>query len=642
VTAPPDAQAWCQALADTLLPPGVNAGRSVRFDCDDEGVAAAGAILGIPRAHATAALVACLHGEGLVHPERGVSPLACARVDDPPRYLLGLAVLVLAASRMEHDEQGSMAAYYRRLGVLLDIPLQSNWPQVRGVPELVGRFADLAKWMEGRERGHRGLLDLPGDVHPPVVGVPIHQSLLRVGDRRALGAFFERTSRLIDAGWDPVHQLVCWGGRHQLSAPLLALLERRDLHPALAGALRAARRVWDGSTVDASGRRVLPAQLTLHVAPGPLTLGATVPALDSPVDAVGGAALTLGPHTPAVVPLEWLAHAATGPLIVDAGTERVRLMPGPAILFEITPLGVQSVAAAVEDPVWVLTCEPSLIAACEQTGRVAAPLPAGWALLCDVEPDLLGDELRVSRDEERPLAGVRPIGGLCIAEEVWLLDHPPAIAADLPEPAPVTIDGDAHGDIEPGQILTLDRIAQRPGVHHVEVGEQELVIELAERGSRTGIGSLAFDGDPRRLSAGPGPAERIAATRICGPLIYPPPGRDPASGVIVRYRCTVDIIDTDGTVRNLGPPPPAAWLDHVGLPQDGPWEIADAYRVVWLCVDAPGRKFIVAHQAVDVPVNDDVLAIVDWYADAQRVIDRSDGTGAERWRRLVSALEAVS
>lgn len=644
MSAPRGAQAWCEALAATLLPPGVSVGRPVRLDCDDEGVAAAGGILGIPRAQATKALVACLRSEELVHRERGVSPLARARAGDPPRYLLGLAVLVLAASRMAPDEQGSMAAYYSRLAELLDIPLQANWPQVRGVPELVARFADLAAWMERHEHGQRGLLDLPGDVHPSVVGVPIHQSLLRAGDRRVLGSFFERTSRLIDAGWDPVHQLASWGGRHQLSAPLLALLGRRDLHPALTAALRAARRVWDGSTVDASGRRVLPAKLTLHMPPGPLTLAATVPALHTPVDAAGvdGTVLALGLQTPAAVPLGWLAHAATGPLIVDAGVERVRLLPGPTILFEITPLGVQSVATAAEDPVWVLTCDPSLIDACEHTRRLTAPLPAGWALLCDVEPELLADELRASRDEERPLAGVRAIGGLRLAEEVWLLDHPPTIMADLPEQALVTIDGDAYGDIASGRILTLDRIAQRPGVHHVEVGEQEFLVELAERGPRTGIGSLAFDCDPRRLAAGPSPADRIAATRITGPLVSPPPARDPAPGVIVRYRCTVDVIDTDGTVRNLGPPPPAAWLDHVGLPQDGPWEIPDADRVVWLCVDAPGRKFIVARQGLDVPVNDDVLAVVDWYADARQVIDRSDGRGQERWSRLVRALEAVS
>lgn len=635
---------WAAALAEVLLPPGVSAGRPVRLGCDDEAVAAAAVTLGIARAQATEEFVARLHAEGLVHREAGVSPLARAHDGDPPRYLLGLAVLVLAASRMEHDEQGSMAAYYRRLGELLGIPLQPNWPQVRGVPELVERFDDLAAWMGDRERGRRGLLDLPGDVHPSVVGVPINQSLLRAGDRRALGAFFERTSRLIDAGWDPVHQLTRWGGRHQLSTPLQALLERPELHSALAAALRAARRAWDGSTVDTGGRRLLPAQLALHLPPLPFTISATVPALDGPQAASGpsGSEITLDAQAPAALPLSWLEATAAGPLVLDAGSERVRLLPGPTVLFEITPLGLRSVAAAVEGPIWVLTCQPELIAACDPSRRFRAPLPHGWVLLCDVEPELLADELRAQRGEEQPLAGVRAIGGLRLGEGVWLLDHPPVISADLPEPAQALIDGLAHGDIEPDQTLTLEQIAHKPGVHRIEVGEQELVVELAERGPRAGIGNLCFDADPRRISAGPGPTDRVEGTAVCGPLVTPAAADPSPPALIVRYRCTVDVIDIDGSVRNLGPPTPAAWLDHVGLPQDGPWEIPDADQVAWLCVDAPGRKFIVAHQAVDVPISDDVLDVVEWHAEAQRIVDRSDGCAPERWQRLVHALEAVS
>lgn len=635
---------WAAALAEVLLPSDVSAGRPVRLGCDDGAVAAAALTLGIARPRALEELVGCLHAEEMVHRERGVSALARARDGDPPRYLLGLAVLVLAASRMEHDELGSMAAYYRRLGELLGIPLQPDWPQVRGVPELVKRFDDLAAWMGDHERGRRGLLDLPGDVHPSVVGVPIHQSLLRAGDRRALCTFFERTSRLIDAGWDPVHQLSCWSGRHQLSAPLQALLERPDLHSALAAALRAARRAWDGSTVEADGRRLLPAQLALHLPPLPFTIAATVPALDGPLAASGpgGSEIRLDAEAPAALPLSWLEAAVAGPLVLDAGTERVRLLPGPTVLFEITPLGLRSVAAATEDLMWMLTCQPELIAACEPDRRFRAPLPGGWVLLCDVEPELLADELRAQRSEEQPLAGVRATGGLRLGEGVWLLDHPPAISADLPEPAAVSIDGAAHGEIEPDQTLTLERIAHRPGVHRIEVGEQEIVVELAVRGPRAGIGSLAMDADPRRIFAGPGSIDRVEDTAVCGPLVTPAAAEPPPAALIVRYRCSVDVIYTDGCVRTLGPPTPAAWLIHVGLPPDGPWEIPDADRIAWLCVDAPGRKFIVAHQAIDVPISDDVLDVVEWHAEAQRIVDRSDGRAPERWQRLVHALEAVS
>lgn len=643
MTAAPDARSWCEALADTLLPPDVSAGRPVRLNCDEEAVAAAAATISIARHDATHAFIACLHGEGLVDRDRGVWSLAQADDGDPPRYLLGLAALVLAASRMTSDELGPMAAYFPRLGELLGLPLQSKWPHIYGVPELVKRFDDLAVWMRDRHAGRRGLLDLPAHVHPSVVGVPIHQSLLRAGDRLALGSFFERTGRLIDAGWDPVHQLAQWGGRHQLTQPLQTLLGQPNLHAALAGALRAARRSWDGSAVDASGRRVLPAELALHLPPGPLTLSAIVPALGAPTDAEGpdGSPITLDRETPAAVPLDWLEHATAGALTVGAADERVRLLVGPTILFEITRLGVQSVVAAATDPVWVLTCDQRLMDACESHRQVNGPLPAGWSLLCDVEPELLSADLRTASDDERPLAGVRAVGGLPLADEVWLLDHPPAIVADVPEPAPVTIDGAAHGDIEPGEQLPLERIAHICGTHHIDVGEQELVIELADRGPRDGVGSLAFDADSRRIHGGVVARETIDGTAVSGPQVTPP-APAPLRSLIVRFRCTVDVIDIEGTRRSLGPPAPAAWLEHVGLPQDGPWEIPDADRVVWLCVDRPGRQFIVAHRAVDVPITDGVLDVVEWYSAATQIVDRTGGSADARWQRLRRALEAAA
>ncbi|MGH2945357.1 MAG: hypothetical protein ACRDPC_03695 [Solirubrobacteraceae bacterium] len=637
----PPAERWTRALADVLLPLDTNLGRPVRLDCDDGAVAEAGRRLGIGRDQAVTQLVKSLHAEGFASSRSGVAPLARAVDGDPPDYLLGLAVLVLAASRMAADQRASMHEYYGRLADLLDIQLASTWPQVRGVPELVERFDDLATWMAQDQAGRRGLLDLPADVHPTVVGVPIHQSLLRAGDRVTLGAFFERTDRLLDAGWDPMHQLGAWGGRHQLTAPVQQVLERPDLHQVFAGALRAARAAWDGSTVDRAGRRLLPAQLALHLPPLPFTLSVTVPALAASSDGhgPGGFILKLDPSVPDAVPLDWLTLAADGPVIADVGAERVRVLPGPTILFEITSLGTFSVAAAAEDPVWVLTCDNPLIAGCPPESRYRAPLPAGWALLCDVELDLLADELRVRRDDEqRPLAGVAAAGGLALAPEVWLLDHPPRISCDLPEPAPVTIDDRAYGDVEPHQVLDLAVIAHRPGVHHVDVGEQRLTVELTARGPRDGLGSLGFDADPRRVFAGAKPITDGTVPRVIGAIVEP---RGDASELplMVRYRCPVDLIDLDGTKRNLAPPPPAAWLEHVGLPADGPWEIPEPSRVAWLCVDAPGRRFVIARAPVDVPLTDDVLDVVDWYADASEIVDRSDGRAEERWQRLLAALE---
>jgi hypothetical protein len=633
--------AWARALADTLLPAGLSAGQPVRLDCDEHAVADAARELGIPRDQAVGRLIACLHQEGLVSGQRGVRALARAGGGQPPAYLLGLAVLVLAASRMTTDERGSMAAYYQRLADLLGIPLQPGWPQVRGVPELVARFEDLSTWLADEENGRRGLLDLPADVHPSVVGLPISQSLLRAGDRAALGAFFERAGRLIDAGWDPVHQLRRWGGRHHLSAPLQDLLSRAEFHHALAAALRAAHRSWDGASIDATGRRLLPGLLALHMPPPVLILSIAVPAVAASVTAYGpgGEQITLDALTPAAVPLGWLEQARHGPLIAEAGGERVRILNGPVMLFESTPLGLVAVSAAAEDPLWVLTCQPELIAACPGSDRLAMPpsAPVGWALLCDVEPDVLGAELRSRREDEPwPPGSVAAVGGLRLANDVWLLDHPPQIVADLPEPAVVSIDDVAHGDLESDRPLSLEPIAHDPGIHHVDVGEQHLTVELAARGLRAGVGSLAVDLDPRRAHAGAAASDGMTRS-VSGPLMSPLADDEGEPGLIVRYRSPVDVIDTDGSVRALGPPAPAAWLEHVGLPQAGPWEVPDPSRVAWLCVDAAGTKTVIARRPVDVPLTDEVLDVAEWYEQAQ-VIDRSDGSGAQRWQRLLDAL----
>jgi len=640
-----DLDAWTTALVDTLLPTKVSAGRPVRLNCDDAAVGEAGRRLGIGRARAVPDLVARLHAEGTVSAAGGVRALARATGGDPPRYLSGLALLVLTASRMAPGKDTTMAAYYLHLARLLGIPLRDTHPGVAGVPELIARFRDLAAWLSNNQSGARGLLDIPEHVHPSIVGLPISQALLRAGDRNVLGAFFERTSRLTDAGWDPVHQLRRWGGRHHLSAPLQQLLERTELEAPLAGALRAARQAWDGSTVDAGGRRLIAGQLALHLPPLPFTVSITVPALSQTIAVTGpdGHRLELDAQTPTAVPLDWLRAAEGGPVIVDAGEERIRVLGGPTMLFEVTQLGVEAVAAAAEDPVWVLTCEQSLIDACLPETRYRVPLPAGWELLSDIDPELLEDELRVHLgDEDRPLTGVAAVGGLRLGPEVWLLDHPPVIVADVPEPAPVTIDGHAHGDIESGRQLTLERIASRPGVHHIDIGEQRLIVELAARGQRTGIGELGFDLDPRHMHAGAGLLRDGESVNVIGPLTTPAPAPSAELPMIVRYRCAVDIIDIDGKVRTLAPPAPAAWLDHVDLPGEGPWPIPDPSRVVWLCVNAAAGKFIVARQAVDVPINDDVLDTVEWYAGAVRIVDRTDGHAAERWRRLLDAAEVVA
>lgn len=634
--------AWRDALLDALLPAGVNAGRPVRLACDDDALAAAAQTLGLARDGADRALADCLRAHGLIDAAHGVTALARLPAPD---CLPGLALLVLAASRMDADDRASMHAYYRRLADLLQVPRQEQWPHIPGTPELTGRFADLKSWMAVQLAGARGLLDLP-PVEPSrrVVGVPISQTLLRAGDHRALGAFFERSGRLIDLGWDPVHQLRRWSGRYQLSQPAQSLLHRPELHQALAAALRNARRHWDGTVRDEHGRPVLPARLTLHPLPSRVTVGLTVPALAEPGTVTGpdGLRIDAHPDQAAEMPLEWLRHAVDGPVHADAPDgARVRALPGSTILFEIGPLGLTETPSAVgDDPVWALTCDIRLTAAADDAQRYAADLPAGWQLLCDLDPARLPDALRdpVPADSQ-PAALLAADGGLPLGPGVWMLDHPPVLRADLPEPASVEIDGHARGDLEPDQPLALDDIAHEPGVHRIDVGDLHADIELADRGLRSGIGSLAVSLNPRRAHRGPAPADPADPVTVTGALVS---GADTCGWqppLLVRYRAVVDVIDRAGTVRQLAPPAPAAWRSHVGLPHGDTWEIEHPQSIAWLCVHVPGREQVIAVAAIDVPLSDDVLDVADDFSHVHRVVDRTDGHADERWQRLLDALE---
>ncbi len=641
-----NAVAWNHTLTSILLPDGLSGRVMVRLACDDVVVETAALELGVKSDGAAAALVADLKSEKLVSEELGLGPLVAANNGQPPLYLLGLDLLVLAASRMTSDEHASMRAYYARLADLLELPMRETWPGVLGVRELVERFKDLEKWMRDHERGSRGVLDLEDDPHPAIVGVPINQTLLRAGDRDTLKGFFLRAGRVIDAGWDPVTQLRRWGGRHRLSLPLQQLLDRPDLRDALGGALRGANRNWDGTILNDEGRTVVPSRLTLYPPPAPLAIGLSIPSVSGPVEVSGpdGDTIAVPAVGQASVPLDWLDHARSGALIRPAGNNlSVRVLPAQTILFEVTgaALGLESVDVALDSPIWALTCDEVLIDRCDEASRNLRSLPQGWVLLCDIDPQLLSRDLRVEAGEESELAGVEAVGGLKMGEGVWLFEHPPALVCDLPEPSPVTVDGVSHGDIERDQQLSLEQIAGKPGVHQIVVGEQEINIELVEHGPEDGVGGLGFVVDDHLLHAGVRAVDETNIQRICGPLVHPETTAASTS-IIVRYRCAVDVITVDGNVQNLGPPQPAAWHTHVGLPDAGPWEVPDADRVAWLCVEAQSGRFVVSHRAVDVPVTDEVLDLVEDFVDVTRIVDRSDGRAPERWDRLLSALEAAS
>lgn len=650
--APLSLEALTGALLEELLLAGSD-GHTVLLGCDDQALRAA-----CRRAGASGDPSLLLHGA-----LAGVAPLtldgglrgALNALREPPADLVVLCACVLAASRMRADDQHATQAYYARLAELLGLAVHEPWPGVAGFERIPERFARFARWLERDQRGGRGRLALPSNPQPSLVGVPISQVLLRRVDRDRLGVLFDRYQGALRIGRDPLRLLRASSLRHELTAPAQRLLERPEMHEPLRAALLAAYQAWDGTVVDARGRRSRAGAVRLGLSPGRMTLNVSLPGLESAADVhdPDGLALRL-PAWPQelTLPAGCLAHAATGPVLLTspaASGLRVRALPGPLMLFDTAETGFWLTGTAGERPVIVLTCEPGLTGRAWGARRANVPLPAGWALICDVSADELPAELRDPPEEEPTSVGpVSLAGGLPLEAGAWLLDHPPVLVGDLGEPVPVDLveaDGRRRqlGELLDKEPFALDAIAGRAGTQTIEVAGQTFQVELATRGLRAGVGAFAhYPREPRLAFAGAVDTETAAtwgppAGAVCGAAVDgtgDPAWRPP---VTVRAQGLVYAIRRDGTVtpHNQGPAP--YWARQAGLPPGGPWPIPDPDTVVWACVQSRSYPRVLALRDEPVTLSDDVLDLADRFADAP-VIDRGAGEGAPgRWLVLVDA-----
>lgn len=646
-----------RALLERLLPETARARQPVLLACDDTALARLSTDLD---GDALAAISDALTAEQPVTADGGFEAAVSAAADfarrrrsrpEPPPQLAALCLTVLAASRMDYTADHTAGAYYTHLAAIVDVPMSDQWPHIPHADELIGTFEDLAEWLDDDQGGRRGQLLLPRDPGRRYVGVPVSQTVLRGRDRHLLAEFFWRYRRSLDAGHDAVRLLRGWGGRHQLTGPAQQRIADRHLRSVLGAALVAAYRNWDGTRSDQHGRTVRPAVLRLGVNPTRAAIHATVPAftIDTILTGPDGRPFTLTAHPQeTIVPLDWLAHAVTGPLrLQHSDSETVEVLDSPTMLFEMTDIGLQRVPVASGQPVWALTCDPRLTGLPLPPARVhRQPLPGSWKLLVALAVDELPADLTAPAGRpEHDLQNtneVRLFGGLSLGDGAWLLDHPPALTADLPEPALLVIDGRQAGDIEGGEIRWLTEIAHEPGVHRLEVGDTwEAEIELADRGPRHGIGTVCWDlGHPALVRHGAtgeqhpvgGQGATVTGASVIGgpPLDWHPP-------VLIRSQATVHAIHSDGTVTAHAPQPPAAWERQAGVDRpSGVWGVEDDGTIVWVCVDHPARPRVIRVRDQAIVQTDDALDVVYQFADAAVA-----GAGAEdaaaRWTALVDA-----
>jgi hypothetical protein len=190
-----------------------------------------------------------------------------------PPFLAGLAVTVLAASRMDDGDGISATNYYARLREVLDTP---NLPGSAFRETIPSVFRIFREWIDGQPRHRRGTSTVPVVAQPepvPVVaqpehvGFPLSQVQFRESDRRKLTSFF-RQLRLKATDSANAEMLLApareWAGRSGLSPGARRLLRPGNDRAAIALIASELSR-WDESERDERGRRVGQIRLTLQV-----------------------------------------------------------------------------------------------------------------------------------------------------------------------------------------------------------------------------------------------------------------------------------------------------------------------------------------------------------------------------------------
>lgn len=187
--------------------------------------------------------------EGLAWDARGKGAIA-------PPFLAGIAITVLAASRMDDSDGVSVQNYYERLRQVLDISFAPDKAFRYSVAML---YRMLHDWLLRHKDQFRGISTIPKSPQPAHVGYPLSQVLFRERDRRRLTGFF-REYRLKPSDSVNAAQLLgparAWASGAGLTPGAKRLLLSRDHEPKAIALISAELASWDEAELDDRGRRV--------------------------------------------------------------------------------------------------------------------------------------------------------------------------------------------------------------------------------------------------------------------------------------------------------------------------------------------------------------------------------------------------
>jgi hypothetical protein len=416
-----------------------------------------------------------------------------------PLCLAFLGISVLAAYRMQSDEETSGGAYYFRLAEILSCEMVTGHP--RGFDPVVfeSLWIFVQSWLANKTGAH---LVMPSPEVRRFVALPLTHVPLRRLDIEKLPTFFAW------AGYAPservsetklLSDLERWVRSYALLSASGTSAVMDDRRHAVLAQVMHELCAWDGSVTESGGRRCASVQLMLDIVrqrPDLFYLPRRPDGFPALFDD--------GLHV-----LEAADDGFYAPiqLSVDSGSElsdgfewrgagNVSLRRGPAALIALGPssdyTGFLSRPNLLRGTVCAVMCAEQLVPTTADylgasMGRTCSPisypgLPRGWRLFLNVRPTRKIDApagldgLNLASDVDIICTGGLRLG----RRREWLSGAPPQImVTGLEQDEIVKIDGEVVHASEDGAIQINGHLMV-PGIHIIDAGNVQRTIEIVE------------------------------------------------------------------------------------------------------------------------------------------------------------------
>lgn len=554
-------------------------------------------------------------------------------VRDHPPYLAGLALCVLAASRMASDVAAGISAsnYYARLNALIGRDEKAGQPP--GFDTLREVWADLERWLDEDCGGARGKSTIRGHPTWVHVGYPLSQALLRACDRRRLPDFFAAADLEpgSDISLDRLFVLLrAWSAQPscgltpsaRAKIEYAAKDEDETAKHEIAETVKRELDAWDGRLRDPRGRLRFPLHLHVRLRPRGATVRLVAPvSKDFPLK--GWTDARTGAPVAVQVFQEGWALAVT-PAIKRILAEGLHLVNGDiALSFEsaaAVPLreappdlgGFLSrpQATLLEPHIAVVTRahaeELVTLLSGHTEGKVRlhpkqGELPDGWCVTNRFQltsvPPLAKKEF--SRLIPRLVASTSLQGGLRLATGLYLEGGEPDVLVSSDQEVAVEVDGVVVARGEAHRIKLSDRELS-PGSHTVKAEHTRTFTTTYTLGDivPSGAGSLGHRFErhrsflPRSVEAEPIQLEQPAgALAVAGAAILGDPDDLPLGDrrrYLVRAggRRYFVIGAVPGEILELEPTGPPKWLHRLGLADQFQFlETSPPFEPAWALIE---------------------------------------------------------